>query len=291
MPTIMHFLPMERVMTSGFLRRAGRGAPAKQKPQARAGSAPPRRERTRSALEVRPREDNEARQTRGLPGSCATLVHVPRSLTSMEPLRRTFRAEPRNWRSDVAFRQKTRRRPPSLRGFRGSITRPMHPLSTLRSHGRPCTSSRPRKTRCRLVGQPCRSGLSPAGCFVRFPSPTWLPPHPGFAWRTYFATSARLPFWPVTPRNAPTKRGDIANMNGRPRSRSSRTASPRRHACGARLGGLLSPPRSHRERVGRGVVEMHLAAERDPVSTATMASAHRFGHTMVLLVWGLTSCL
>jgi hypothetical protein len=61
----------------------------------------------------------------------------------------------------------------------------MHLLSTLRGHGCPCTALRPRKTRCRLVGHPCRSGLSPAGCSVRFPSPaTCLPPHPGLAWRT-----------------------------------------------------------------------------------------------------------
>jgi hypothetical protein len=79
----------------------------------------------------------------------------------------------------------TPRRPLPLQGFRGSITRLVHLLSTLRGHGHPCTALRPRKTRSRLVGQPCRSGLSPAGCYVRFPSyATWLPPHPGFAWRT-----------------------------------------------------------------------------------------------------------
>src|SRR5579863_8978350 len=44
-----------------FLLESRQGAPAKQKPRARAGSAPPRRERTRSAQEVRLSEGNEAR--------------------------------------------------------------------------------------------------------------------------------------------------------------------------------------------------------------------------------------
>ena len=61
-----------------------------------------------------------------------------------------------------------RRRPPRQETFRGSITRPAHLLSTLRGHGYPCTDPRPRKTRFRLVVSLCRSGLSPAGCFVGF---------------------------------------------------------------------------------------------------------------------------
>ena len=44
--------------------------------------------------------------------------------------------------------------------FRGSISRLSVWLSTLRGVGRPYT---PRKTRCRLVANLCRAGLSPAG--------------------------------------------------------------------------------------------------------------------------------
>ena len=50
--------------------------------------------------------------------------------------------------------------------FRGSITRPAHLLSTLRSHGYPSPSLRPRKTRFRLVALLGRAGFEPAG-FLR----------------------------------------------------------------------------------------------------------------------------
>src|SRR5690554_1886682 len=46
-----------------------------------------------------------------------------------------------------------------LSPFRGSITRPIHSLSTLRSGGYPT----PRKTRYRLVANLGRVGLSPTG--------------------------------------------------------------------------------------------------------------------------------
>jgi hypothetical protein len=53
----------------------------------------------------------------------------------------------------------TRTRTPA-RNFRGSITRPWHSLSTLRSEGHPS----PRKTRFRLLGQALPGGIrSPAG--------------------------------------------------------------------------------------------------------------------------------
>jgi hypothetical protein len=97
-----------------------------------------------------------------------------------------LRALPRSRCFDVAFRAYDdvglRENDP----FRGSITRLTHPLSTLRSHGYPCTSLRPRKTRFRLVVNLVRLGLAPSGCYVRFQfcSPTSRPPHPSFAWRT-----------------------------------------------------------------------------------------------------------
>jgi len=70
---------------------------------------------------------------------------------------------------------------PTIRMFRGSITRPAHSLSTLRHHGRPW----PRKTRFRLLAKLCRAGLVtrwvPVQGFRVLPS---HPPCPGFAWRT-----------------------------------------------------------------------------------------------------------
>ena len=52
---------------------------------------------------------------------------------------------------------------PTTTSFRGSITRPARSLSTLRSHGHPSTSERPRKTRFRLVAHLGRAGFEPAG--------------------------------------------------------------------------------------------------------------------------------
>ena len=52
---------------------------------------------------------------------------------------------------------------PTTTTFRGSITRPARSLSTLRSHGHPSTSERPRKTRFRLVAHLGRAGFEPAG--------------------------------------------------------------------------------------------------------------------------------
>jgi hypothetical protein len=59
------------------------------------------------------------------------------------------------------------------RNFRGSITRPWHSLSTLRSEGHPS----PRKTRFRLPARLCRAGfVHPQGSNERFPSFESLPP-------------------------------------------------------------------------------------------------------------------
>ena len=92
-----------------------------------------------------------------------------------------LRALPRSRCIDVAFRTYEGVGLHEKDPFRGSITRLAHPLSTLRSHGCPCTPLRPRKTRFRLAVNLVRLGLSPSGCYVRFPfcSPTSLPPHPG----------------------------------------------------------------------------------------------------------------
>lgn len=50
----------------------------------------------------------------------------------------------------------TTTRTPTIRTFRGSITRPQHSLSTLRSPGRPRS---PRKTRFQLAAHLCCAGL------------------------------------------------------------------------------------------------------------------------------------
>jgi hypothetical protein len=53
--------------------------------------------------------------------------------------------------------------------FRDPITRPARSLSTLRDHGRPCTSLRSRKTRFRRGGlRRRRWGLPPPGCSPKF---------------------------------------------------------------------------------------------------------------------------
>ena len=65
----------------------------------------------------------------------------------------------------------------SRRSFRGSITRPASPLSTLRSRD----LARPRKTRFPAVVVSRRSGISPTGCYDRFQLSH--PPFPGFSWR------------------------------------------------------------------------------------------------------------
>jgi hypothetical protein len=70
----------------------------------------------------------------------------------------------------------TRTRTPAMI-FRGSIARPGHSLSTLRSEGRPS----PRKTRFRLLAKLCRAGfVYPQGSIERFLSFESLPPFLSF---------------------------------------------------------------------------------------------------------------
>ncbi len=70
----------------------------------------------------------------------------------------------------------TRARTPAMI-FRGSIARPGHSLSTLRSEGRPSA----RKTRFRLPARLCRAGfVHPQGSDERFPSFESLPPFLSF---------------------------------------------------------------------------------------------------------------
>jgi hypothetical protein len=70
----------------------------------------------------------------------------------------------------------TRARTPAD-SFRGSIARPGHSLSTLRSEGHPS----PRKTRFRLLAKLCRAGfVHPQGSDERFPSFESLPPFLSF---------------------------------------------------------------------------------------------------------------
>ena len=71
-------------------------------------------------------------------------------------------------RLDTAFRTECgRRRLPQIALFRGSITRPMHSLSTLRSAGRPNTT----QDSLPAAGQLCRTGLNtcrvPTNGFMR----------------------------------------------------------------------------------------------------------------------------
>ena len=68
----------------------------------------------------------------------------------------------------------TRARTPAMI-FRGSIARPGHSLSTLRTESR----LSPRKTRFRLLARLCRAGfVNPQGSNERFPSFESLPPLP-----------------------------------------------------------------------------------------------------------------
>src|SRR5688572_25793495 len=64
--------------------------------------------------------------------------------------------------------------------FRGSITRPTHSLSTLRSPGHPGTTQDSLPAGALL----CRAGVEPAGLLSEVSASTLLPPRPGFSWRT-----------------------------------------------------------------------------------------------------------
>jgi hypothetical protein len=81
----------------------------------------------------------------------------------------------------------TRTRAPAMI-FRGSIARPGHSLSTLRSESRPS----PRKTRFRLLAKLCRAGfVNPQGSYERFLSSS-LFLLSGASWRNV-SSSLRAP--------------------------------------------------------------------------------------------------
>ena len=74
-----------------------------------------------------------------------------------------------------------RQRRPPQRSFRGSITRPAQPLCTLHRTGCPAR----RNTRFQLLAKLGWVGfVYPQGSNERFPVTSYLPPFPGFAWRT-----------------------------------------------------------------------------------------------------------
>jgi hypothetical protein len=135
------------------------------------------------------------RRRRGLPSSSVTPMRTcPGSSTPAEPREQ-----------DLRDRQSLRVAPPVLPSgltvssasttsiFRGPIPRPARSLSTLRGHGRPYASRRPRKTRFRLAVLPWPGGIPPAGSRNQVSDhvgSTWLPPGRGFSWRTVRNRSA-----------------------------------------------------------------------------------------------------
>ena len=86
--------------------------------------------------------------------------------------------------------------------FRDPITRPAPSLSTLRDHGRPCTSVRSRKTRFRRGGLRRRRWDShPGSLFEVSAAATWLSLRPDLTWRTqgFFRPASRRPtLFPAT---------------------------------------------------------------------------------------------
>jgi hypothetical protein len=96
----------------------------------------------------------------GLPGSWGTLcarapLSDPGETSGPGPLRPL----------GAAFRSFNGVGSRTIRNFRGSITRPVHSLSTLRSPGLPGTT----QDSLPAGGLLCRAGVAPAGSLVRFP--------------------------------------------------------------------------------------------------------------------------
>jgi hypothetical protein len=125
-----------------------------------------------------------SRRRRGLPSSSATLMRAcPGSSTPAEPREQDLR----DWPSlriapPVLPSGSTASSASTTWKFRGPIPQPTRSLSTLRGHGRPCTSLRPRKTRFRLAVLPWPDGLQPAGSRYQVSARvglTWLPPGRG----------------------------------------------------------------------------------------------------------------
>src|ERR1700722_1694789 len=120
--------------------------------------------RTPPSLRAHPRH---ARRRRDLPGSWATLARVPRSLTPVEPPRRTF---------GPCLATGAAVLPSALYTASASTTSGISGLYHA-AHVLAVYASWPRLPVCCFTatqdslpagGQPCRSGLSPAGCYVRF---------------------------------------------------------------------------------------------------------------------------
>ena len=120
-------------------------------------------------------------RTRGLPGSRATLVYMPRSSTPVDRLHQAVAIQP------MLPSAKTTTSAPLQSRFRGSITRPTDSLCTLRSRGRPRTTQHS----VPAGGQPLPGQgfhlLGRKEGFRHVCPLTWLPPSPSFAWRNVYS--------------------------------------------------------------------------------------------------------
>jgi hypothetical protein len=93
--------------------------------------------------------------------------------------------------------QVQQRRLPLTQSLRGSITQPMHSLSTLRSAGYPDTT----QDSLPAAGYALPGGFGyPRGSNEKFPPTSRLPPFPGFAWRNGPALVNRRGVNPRSPR-------------------------------------------------------------------------------------------
>ncbi len=115
-------------------------------------------------------------ETTGLPRFLGNPhVDVPCSSTPAGPVGQAISAQPM-----LPSAVDTASAPATVKFFRGSITRPAHSLSTLRS--RDC--SRTTQDSLPAVGQLCRAGLTTRWVPLQGLATHVAPPHPGFAWRT-----------------------------------------------------------------------------------------------------------
>ena len=112
----------------------------------------------------------------GLPGSWATLLCA---CPALRP-RRDPKAWPCFGSGVLPSATITASALATILRFRGSITRPTHLLSTLRSPGYPGTTQDSLPAGALL----CRAGFEPAGLLSEVSASTSLPPRPGFSWRT-----------------------------------------------------------------------------------------------------------
>ena len=116
------------------------------------------------------RGDDRASQVPGEPHCGHALLFDPDGTVCARPLRR----------DDAAFRGHDGVGSRDSKFFRGSITRPVHSLSTLRSpdYSRTTQDSLP------AVGLLCRAGLATRWVPLQGLAFHNAPPRPGFAWRT-----------------------------------------------------------------------------------------------------------